>query len=175
MHTIGAISPLRSLNWVAPCHLFRSAVCGAICGMPEIRIDESRYPLVLVTYDGIVSDDQFREHLAQMDRMLTSGREPNVIVVDARKAGVTPPTQRKMQADWQAVNHDAIAERSLGTVFVLDSAPLRGVLTAILWLSPLPNAHAVVATKDEAWTWAEQKLRESVRERPRSSSIRPFG
>lgn len=35
---------------------------------------------------------------------------------------------------------------------------MRGGLTAVLWLAPLPCPHIVVKTLDDAIVWCEQKL-----------------
>lgn len=42
---------------------------------------------------------------------------------------------------------------------MIDSPIVRGALTAILWLSPLPQPHLVTASMAEAERWTLDKLR----------------
>ncbi|HJL17482.1 MAG TPA: hypothetical protein RMH99_17565 [Sandaracinaceae bacterium LLY-WYZ-13_1] len=133
--------------------------------MRPVDIDTSRFPVVDVTFHGQVSDEQFADYLERMTEVATR-REKNVVIIDASRAGATPPTQRKMQADWLK-KHEATLERhSLGTAFIITSRMIRGILTAILWLSPMPGDHAVVSTYVEAEDWAFERLWEAGIEPP---------
>lgn len=138
--------------------------------MAHITIDDSRSPLLVIRYVGIVSDDEFKRYLDEMKAIRSRG--PGVAVLDATGSGSTPATQRKMQADWLRRNREMLRRNSLGTAFVIPSAAIRGVLTAILWISPLPSPHIVVSTYDEGERWAIERLRENGLEAPgRSESM----
>jgi hypothetical protein len=126
--------------------------------MGATRIDESRHPLVLVTFDGALSEPEFDDYLRSMSRFIDR-RTKNVTILDARKAKSPTATQRAKQAAWLKTNRVALQEYSCGSVFVIDSALVRGGLTAILWIAPMPVAHAVVATLEEAERWAFARLR----------------
>ncbi len=133
--------------------------------MGFIEIDEKRFPLVLVTFEGSVPNDQFEQYLRGMDRML-SRRQPNVTILDATRSDRSPAVQRKMQADWIKTNREALEQYSCGTAFVISSPLVRGVLTAILWMQPLPQGYTVVATLAEAEDWAVGRLRQRGVEAP---------
>lgn len=44
------------------------------------------------------------------------------------------------------------------SAFVLASPLVRGLLTAILWISPMPAPHEIVATVAEAEAWLNERL-----------------
>lgn len=125
-----------------------------------IEFDERRWPLVRVTFRGTAADDVFDAYLARMSALVRRG-ERIATVLDARRAGGTPAVQRRKQAAWQAHHADELRKNVVGTAFVIDLPIIRGVLTAILWLSPLPQPHVVVATLDEADRWALERLHAS--------------
>jgi hypothetical protein len=126
--------------------------------MGATSIDDSRHPLVLVTFHGSLSEPEFDDYLERMSRLLDRHRK-NVTVFDARKAKSPTATQRAKQAAWLKTNRVVLEQYSCGSVFVIDSALVRGGLTAILWIAPMPVAHAVVATLEEGERWAFDRLR----------------
>ncbi len=128
--------------------------------MGSIVVDDSRRPILVVRFEGLVSDAEFETYLGDMEAQLKPG-ERVCTILDARVAGRAPPRQRKMQADWLARNAARLRQCSVGSVFVITSPLVRGVLTAILWLQPMPVAHAVVATMEEAERWANARLAEA--------------
>jgi hypothetical protein len=127
----------------------------------SIEIDQSRFPMVYVTFRGIATDAEFQAYLDGMTRMLAR-RETNVVIMDATQAGRTPPKHRKMQSDWMKAHQDELARHSLGTAFVITSALVRGALTAILWVAPMASPHTVVGTLAEAEQWARDQLKRAT-------------
>lgn len=112
----------------------------------------------MVRFRGAATDAQFGEYLAAMSA-LRSSHGKTVVVLDAREAGDTPARQRKMQAEWLDAHRTLLERDSLGTAFVITRGLIRGVLTAILWMSPIPGGHRVFATYEEAERWAVDQLR----------------
>ena len=107
-----------------------------------------------------MSEPEFDQYLASMTQII-SRAEKTLTILDARRAIRSPPSQRKKQADWIKMHADQLRRYSLGTAFVLTSPLVRGVLTAILWLQPLPSDYVVVGTMAEAEDWAAAKLRDA--------------
>jgi hypothetical protein len=126
--------------------------------MGSIHVDLSRPQIMLVTFDGGVTDEQFEDYLRGMSKNLQR-RTRTVTILDARRAVRTPPKQRKRQADWLIENDLLLKQFSAGSAFVITSPIVRGVMTAILWISPLPTPHTVVGTLSEAELWASDRLR----------------
>lgn len=136
--------------------------------MAAPTIDTSRHPIVVVTFSGYISEPEFDGYLASMSRII--GRsEKTLTILDARRAIRNPASQRKKQADWLKQHQEQLRKYSLGTAFVITSPFVRGALTAILWLQPLPNDHILVGTLAEAEAWAEKQLRAAGLAIPRAA------
>ena len=125
--------------------------------MGQYTFDDSSHPVVRVTMEGELTDAQFAAYLADLDRNLRR-REYTVVVLDALKAESTPARQRRMQAEWMKTNEGLLRRYTLGTVMMLGSPVMRGVLTAILWIQPIPTPYAVVGSLEEAAEKAEEML-----------------
>lgn len=126
--------------------------------MPAITIDESRWPLVVMTIVGTPTDAEVDAMLEGSARNLRrSGRQ--VGILDLTRADRPPPVQRKKHAAWMNENAELLRARSAGMAFVITSPLVRGILTAIMWIQPLPMEHTVVATYAEAERWAMAQLR----------------
>jgi hypothetical protein len=128
--------------------------------MGSIVVDQSQLPLLIVTFVGQVDDDAFRCYLQETKDVLDR-KQRYVVIMDASRSGVPPPSQRQMQAVWMEAHAQALARHAVGTVFVISSPLVRGALTAILWLQPLPHPHTVVADVAMAKVWAQTRLQVS--------------
>jgi hypothetical protein len=126
-----------------------------------IEIDETRRPIVLVRFIGTATDAEFDAYLVAMTDQVLARRQPTVTILDATRSTTTNAAQRKRQASWLADNAEGLRRYSLGTAFVIRSAAVRGVLTAIFWLQPLDRPYTIVASLGEAEVWAREKLREA--------------
>lgn len=124
----------------------------------RLDIDESRYPIALMAFHGVFTDAYFDEYLAKLTEI---ARRPGTraLIYDIRDSGMVPAAQRRKQADWMARYELLTRAGTAGMAFVIDSPILRGILTAILWMSPMACPHTVVATLPEAYSWCDQTLR----------------
>ena len=125
--------------------------------MPSITLDESRWPLVIVRIVGTPTDDELDAFLAESTVRLQR-KEIQVSIIDVSRADRAPATQRRKQADWMRDHESLLRRRSAGMAYVITNPMVRGVLTAIMWLQPLPVEHTVVATLEEAERWALAQL-----------------
>lgn len=106
---------------------------------------------------GHPSDQELAESLQTITELLESElrlRRKSVMIVDMRKAGPLSAPQRRTSSEWMKQNIELYKQCVLGGVFVIDSPIIRGVLTALLWLSPMGMPYEVVGTLDEAVRWA---------------------
>lgn len=122
-----------------------------------VHYDESRSPLLVCADRGKTTDAEFESRLALMGATL-SRQQRFGILLDTRGADRMTPKHRHMQAQWNAANAAALKQYCLGMSFIIDSAIIRGVLTAILWVQPLPMPHSVFATYDPAEAWIIERL-----------------
>jgi hypothetical protein len=125
--------------------------------MGRIVLDTSMRPTLVVTFDGEVDDQAFATYIADYRRELDR-EERYAAILDARRAGLTPSTQRRMQAEMMKEYRDRIASLSVGVCFVIDKPIVRGILTAVLWLQPMPTAHSIEKSLDDAVTWSNARL-----------------
>jgi hypothetical protein len=120
-------------------------------------VDGSRAPLIVVRFVGTVDDDAFERYLAEYAAVFDA-KQRYAVVLDAMEAGVPTARQRARQAAWMG-EHDATLRRlCVGGAFAIRSGLVRGALTAILWLQPLPFPYAVVGSVPEAELWARARL-----------------
>ena len=120
-------------------------------------LDDDAFPLVLVTWTGTVTAESIRSLIEESNRIAARAEKAGVSTVtihDSRKQGRPSPETRVLMADLTkatAVSH------SLGEVVVLDSAALRGVLTAISWVAPgAIRKVKTVASLDDAYAKAAE-------------------
>ena len=118
----------------------------------------SEGPLILVTYYGAASNDQYAAYLEELTK-ITQRNQHNrnmVVINDATRWIRSNAEQRRMQADWIAKNTEVLRGRTAGVSFVISSAVVRGGLTAILWLSNMPCPYRVTGTLTESIDWARE-------------------
>jgi hypothetical protein len=120
-------------------------------------MDATQVPLVRVTVEGRVSDADFRTYLLDSDRLIAAGAR-YVLLYDLLRAEGVTALQRRLQSEWIHKNEGTLHRLCLGAAFAIDSAIMRGTLTAILWISPLPFEHAVVPSIPEAEAWVRDRM-----------------
>lgn len=125
-----------------------------------IQVDMARFPVVIVRWQGTNTDAQMLGYLSTMTTIVQRP-ELKVIVYDATSAQIPPPSQRRLQGEWMVAHQSSMTRWGVGTAFVFSSAVMRGALTAVLWLAPIPNGHFVTSTIEEALSWGEARLREA--------------
>jgi hypothetical protein len=121
------------------------------------RFDATTLPLLRITFAGSVDDDAFRAYLGEYRAVLSQGK-PYAVLLDASDAGVPSSAQRKLQADFIRDNAVVMGAVCVGGAFIIQSTLVRGALTAILWLQPMPFRHVVVGTVAEGEAWCRGRL-----------------
>jgi len=131
---------------------------GAVRGaLRNIEVDESGFPLVIARFRDQSSDDEFAAYLKDLDQLFTR-RQHFALVIDTTSRRDTPPLHRRMQADWMRDRAMLIRLFNVGTALVVPSMVQRGVLTAILWMQPMPCPHYTCETAPEAIRWCRAQL-----------------
>lgn len=123
-----------------------------------LEYDESRFPLVLVRPRGRATDADLDALLVALKRPLLR-REKYLEIFDGTHTDPGTSTQRRRIAEWMRAHTSLISTYSVDTAVVVPSPLVRGALTAIFWIQPMPCPHTVVSTMAEAERWAEEKLR----------------
>lgn len=117
--------------------------------MGSITVDSSSWPLVRVTYIDSVDDARFDAYVREQAALLER-REPYVILFDATESGMPNARQRQRMAEYSRDHEEELRRYCKRGVFVIPNSVIRGALTAILWVQPLPFPHSVVSSVSEA-------------------------
>lgn len=111
--------------------------------------DNSRWPFVFVTIpDQDVSDDEVKRFI-EGQRAQLARREKHVVLTDARRAKVLTPIQRKLFGAWLEEAADGTRRYTVALAIVIDNAPVRGALTAVLWVVEPKCPTKIVGTLGE--------------------------
>lgn len=103
-------------------------------------------------------DVDFQQSLMYVEHLMrecAAKREKSYQITDlTRVQEIAPATQRKYAADFVKRNAALSQSASLGTASVTPSSIVRGILTAIFWISPSPTPSVFFATRDDAYLHA---------------------
>ena len=127
--------------------------------------------ILTVTFYRHPSEAEHEAHLAQLSDIIEKGKvrqEYRWVVINNLKVVFQGSAMyRRRQADWMKDHEDELRHRTAGIGFVMDSQIMRGALTAVLWLAPLPCPHRIFATIGDAMLWAREHCRIPVDPRAR--------
>ena len=132
-----------------------------------IRIDDSNWPIMIVTPPLRVSDQQMQDFLVRHRALEHERNEDYVLVLDLRGTGKLTGEQREMMTEGMAKTEDDTPCRALAMIF--ESQVLRGILSMMFWVRKPPYPTKVFATPEDAFPWVRQTLAE--RRRVRKESI----
>ena len=128
-----------------------------------ITVDNSRFPIVLVWFGRTYTDAEWTGSLAAIEE-LTKGTRKFVILNVSRPDMETPTARhRKVIADWNAAYVASGRDTIVGWGSVIESHVLRGVLTALTWVTTFPYERVSLSTLEQGLDWA-QKLLDKAKE-----------
>lgn len=113
-----------------------------------LEIDESGFPLLLVTFSGRITAEAIAAYYARVDVWFRADQRVAVII-DITLLDVPSASMRRIFSDATAARLPVIARRCAG-VAVVNSAVLRGIVTALSWINPPKHPQVEVATVREA-------------------------
>lgn len=121
----------------------------------KYSVDDTRWPVVVITQIAEqLTDGERLASMAEADRVLDARpTEAFSLVLDNRKAGPVPATQRKLIADYMARTVERDRARCRSAAFVVNSAVMQGVLTAIMWIRKPTAPTEVFRDLGEAINW----------------------
>jgi hypothetical protein len=120
-----------------------------------IRSTAIDWPIVLTEFpSSSVSDDALRSVLAHLEASLREAlahKERLFFITDiTQMKQLTPARQRQIAGQWMKQTFDLSKAASVGHATVTPSAVLRGIMTAVFWITPSPKPTFPVATRHEA-------------------------
>ena len=122
-----------------------------------LLIDRKNLPVLQLRYVGDYSDAELAVFLRELDDVLKApGRK--LCIFDLSKATTGTARQRQLQGEWIKRNEQALKREFAAAAIVTDSAIIRGAVTAIFWVRPLPFPTRIVATLESAEVWLAPHL-----------------
>ena len=129
-------------------------------GMDDFRIDESRWPLVVVTYPPLVTLEKYRALFKQYVDLSRRGTKIGYLI-DMRRFNplLASASQRKLAAATFTEHREELVRATICEGRVVASSFTSGVLTAFDWLTGQKWPCANFTTKDEAEPWVVGRMR----------------
>jgi hypothetical protein len=127
--------------------------------MTRVDVDESRAPLIVVTYPPAVTEQEFRDLFARYVEL--SRRLPRVAyLIDFRHFNplFVSPRQRQEAAQLFAENRHTLTHATVCEARVVASPVARGILTAFDWLTGSKWPCRNFETFAEAERWIAEQL-----------------
>lgn len=117
------------------------------------RIDERRWPLAIFESPGPLSPSEIDadSFYAELTRCLKK-RERFATLHDIRNTRPDASRRRRF-AQWVKDNDAELRLRLAAHAVVVDSGFQRGMITAILWMTPSPCPMKVFGDREEAERW----------------------
>jgi len=121
--------------------------------------DLKRWPVAIIALHGPDDGTQpsYESFVAACEACLAR-RARHGVVLDL--TGAAPDARRrKAIIDWGKQHLAHMTRFNVGVAIVASSAPVRGIITAARWVVDPPFPFSVFATRAEATTWVEDRLR----------------
>lgn len=125
--------------------------------MSSFRVDLTRWPIVVHTTEGDLTDADVEAYIREADAVLAR-QERHVTVLDSTRMGKVSAYVRKRTVQWQRDHRRELAQYCAGTVFVISSPWLRFMAMTVLMVTNLPTPVRVCDTLEEGLAWAEERL-----------------
>jgi len=120
------------------------------------RIDDSRFPLVVVTARGEIPFDDFQQYLIDIERVIRRGRQAHVL--DFREANVPSAEVRRAKAEWFKKNKKLMEQNVAGTAVVFLSPLFRFMLSSIMLIVPIPVPFSTHKELEDGIAWSQRQL-----------------
>jgi hypothetical protein len=123
-----------------------------------ITVDKSRFPIVLVWFGRTYTEAEWTGSLAAIDDLTRGPRK--FVVLNVSRPDMDTPTarHRKLIADWNVAYVESGRTTILGWGSVIDSTVLRGVLTALTWVTKFPYEMTTLSSIEQGLEWAQKLL-----------------
>jgi hypothetical protein len=131
-------------------------------------VDEARWPLVVVNWSGMPSNDDLDEAL----RVLTSFYDRrHAVLHDGLRAGGLSAEQRRRMSRHSTTHEEEIRRAVVASAAVVSSTFLRGIIALVQWGAPSPTPFRVFNERAPAEEWLLHALRRAGLWRPDAPPI----
>lgn len=95
---------------------------------------------------------------AAMDARKVGDTRKAVVLIDTSVTLMPDPLTRKLQAEWMKENQELFRLVVHAMGFVIPNSVIRGTLTAVFWIAPMPMPTSTHETMEQALDWAITEL-----------------
>lgn len=146
-------------------------------GGSVVVLDARYWPVVFATWFDEPTESLVRKYFEAHDVLLERGRanrEPFVLVTDTFATKQPSAKARRLVADLTNAQPAHAASLTIGSIIVIESAILRGVVTALQWILPRMADSICVATISQAVERSLSTLDERGVKRPETLSAASY-
>lgn len=133
--------------------------------MLGVSFDESRWPILVVTFEGNHSDQTTERFMRAMEGYY-GRRQPFIMIVVIESYGREDRHLIAPVARWYREHTEAFEEFGLGLALVPPSETFRFLLSTFMAIAPIPDHYTVVKTREEALAWAQERLERKAEPAP---------
>jgi hypothetical protein len=115
---------------------------------PRIPVDNSRFPLVVQRMCKGFDDSDVERMIRQYELLFHGGSRYALLIYCDPDAPVMSARQRRRVSDWYKAHAEMVRRINVATCIVIESALVRGAMTAFNWLMEpsynqrsVPNIH----------------------------------
>jgi hypothetical protein len=123
-----------------------------------LYVERDTLPLLRLRYVGDFSDAELSGFFHELEAILALPTR-KVCLFDLRAATPGSAEQRQLQGAWIKRHQQALAKGFAAAAIVTDSALIRGAITAVFWISPLPFPSHVAPSLRAAEEWLAPYLK----------------
>ena len=121
-------------------------------------ISNDLMPIYRCTFPSEASDEELQEYFRARDEWATRVRYHFAWIFDLSNVTHAPASQRKALAEHLERHEEFSTRWTAGAALVVPSAWLRGLVTAVFWISPPNYPHKSFPEPLEAERWAQEQL-----------------
>ncbi|MFL5358543.1 hypothetical protein [Archangium sp.] len=126
----------------------------------NITFDDSLWPLLVIRFTGMPTNQQFDDFLAKRGASLAR-RQKHVVIYDTGSFRVLSPEQRQRLINWFRERKAIQKQLSIGSALVITSPVTRLLLSSILQFTQTETPYHVARSVSEAAQWAAARLDEA--------------
>jgi hypothetical protein len=123
-----------------------------------IRLDISRWPVVIISPTFHVTDQSILDFMGSYFELIESKKERYAVVMDLTQRTNMTKSQRKILIDGMNKYKEFTSHYSAGTAVVFSSAVIRSILMSIFWLFEPNYPTEICNTIEEALSWCQAQI-----------------
>ena len=128
-----------------------------------IQLDTSNWPIMILTPTDNVTDQSVEDFMTTFFEVVRAKKERYALIVDLRQKTNLSYKQRRLMTAQLNENKEFAEQYNAGTALIVNSAVVRGIMMSVFWLFNPKHPTDVFKTMEDAFTWANARLRPNLR------------